>query len=83
MNPARRERIEDLGVIYEKLNNLVDALESDYPYFQSKHSYETFQEVMLENDCDKLEDFHRRMRWVIEELNEIVNIAHGSCGDIE
>lgn len=77
MNPAQRERVEDLGVIWQKLNNLVDSLESDYPYFQSKHSYETFQEVMTANGCDKLEEFHRRMRWLVDELNEIVYIARG------
>ena len=77
MNPAKRERLEDLGIIYEKLSSLLEKFESDYPYFDSKHSYEIFQQHMLANDCDKLDDLHRRLRWIIEELNEIVSIAHG------
>ncbi len=77
MNPGKHERLEDLGIIYEKLDRLIRDFESDYPYFDSKHSYDTFQQKMVADDCDKLYDFHCRLRYVVSELNEILCLAQG------
>lgn len=77
---TKKERLEDLGIIYQKLDTLVSDFESDYPYFDSKHSYEVFQEKMVADDCEKMYEFHVRLRDFLSELNEIVCIARG---DIE
>lgn len=74
---TKKERIEDLGIIYQRLNTLVSDFESDFPYFDSKHAYETFQADMSKDDFEKLDDLHRRLRFLISELNEIIYIAQG------
>lgn len=74
---TKKERIEDLGIIYERLNRIVIDFEEWFAFYNSKHAYEIFQEHMLDKDCDKLEDLHRKLRYLIENLNEVVYIARG------
>lgn len=73
----RRERVEDLGVICEKLHNVLKDFENRFPWFQSKHAYENFQKEMLVEDCEKLVDLHLAMRYFLECLWEVWAIARG------
>lgn len=72
---TKRERIEDLGVIYARLERLIIDFECDYPYFDSKHKFDEFSKLVRDNDgCY---DFHCRLRAIVDELNELSVLAHG------
>lgn len=73
-----RQRIEDLGVIKEKLRRLLDespALEKA----ESKHSIDRFCEFY--GDARNMEDLHDQLRWLKDELWEIYGIAAGDDYD--
>ena len=76
----KRERIEDLGVINAKLSALLESFDNDWPYFKSKHSYETFEEVVTRGKCERLYELHTRLRFFRDELWEILAISRGKDG---
>lgn len=74
----KRERVEDLGVIKEKLGKLLE----NFDFFedcQSKHTIDTFCEKY--NDIRNLENLHNEIRWMIENLWEIYGVAVGNEHD--
>jgi hypothetical protein len=73
----KRERVEDLGVINEKLRHIIDDFEERFPYFDSKHQWETFRDKMVKDDYDGLDDLHRALRYLKEQLWEVWCIARG------
>lgn len=77
----KRERLEDLGVINAKLNALLCELEVDWPYFDSKHAYEVFEQYVTKDSCEKLHDLHCRLRFLKDQLWEIWCIARGEDTD--
>ena len=75
---ARRERLEDLGVISVKINDLILDMEDKYGHlFDSKHDWEAFEKKSKEHS-DFLYDLHCFIRYHFENLNEIGNIAMGN-----
>jgi hypothetical protein len=73
----KRERIEDLGVIRERLSTLLRSFFDEWPYFDSKHSYERFKEHQTKDDCQELATFHTALRFFKDELWGILSIANG------
>lgn len=74
----RRERIEDLGVIKEKLNRILeDCLPLEKA--QSKHSIDHFCEFY--GDSRNMEELYDHLRWLKEELWDIYEIAAGEDYD--
>ncbi len=75
----KRERVEDLGVIKEKLCVLIDDFEGRFPFFDSKHSYDDFVKY-FETDTACIRgslEIHCSIRHLLEKLWEIYGIAHG------
>ncbi len=73
----KKERLEDLGRIYEKLNFLIIDIEQDWGRFcTSKHDYEDFYIAYSLN----MSDLHSSLYALILDLQHIRNIAYG---DIE
>ena len=74
----KRERIEDLGVIREKLDRLLeDCLPLEKA--QSKHSIDHFCEFY--GDSRNMEELHDQLRWLKDELWNIYAIAEGDYDD--
>lgn len=75
---TKKERLEDLGIVREKLSNLIDHMEDTYiEYFDSKHSYDDFKHYMTKNDNENLYDLHVFLRQHLEKLCEIFHISDG------
>lgn len=77
---TKRERLEDLGMISERLLNLIENQNENCPweYCHSKHRYEDFMERYSKTeDEDKLYDLHMWLRYIYEEINEIYYLARG------
>ncbi len=75
----KRERLEDLGRIYQLMYLILDADFSPLEECTSKHTYDSFLEKYKNND-EKLEDLHDWLRFHREKLEEIYYLA---MGDIE
>ncbi len=74
------ERVEDLGRIDILLRNILIEFDDEYgSLLTSKHAFENF-EKHLHSD-GKLYDLHMFLRWHIEKLENIHNIAHGDMED--
>lgn len=72
---TKRERIEDLGIIQEKLTRFFDDREDLFREFDSKHQEEKFvQKYRCE---DNLYDLFYKLRGLENELWEIWGIARG------
>jgi len=70
----KKERLEDLGRIYERLDALIIAIEQDWGRFcTSKHDYENFAIYFTNNS----HDLHCSLRMIIEDLEDLRNIAYG------
>ncbi len=70
----KRERIEDLGVIYQMLLKFLD--ENDYiGECNSKHTIDGFLKKYL--DTDALEDLHNHLRSLNYFLYELLSVARG------
>jgi len=70
----KRERIEDLGIIYEKIRAWQEW-EDIISRCESKHSVDWF--VTYFDDAESREDLHNKLRALNEMLDEICTIAHG------
>jgi hypothetical protein len=70
----RRERLEDLGIICEKLRTL-NYEESPMDECRSKHTIDEF--IKKYNNEEKLCDLHDWLRWHKEKIEEIYYIAQG------
>ena len=70
----KRERIEDLGIIYEKIRAWQEW-EDIISRCESKHSVEWF--VTYFDDAENREELHNKLRSLNELLNDICTIAHG------
>jgi len=76
----RAERLEDLGRISEKLDQLLlDFDETWGSLFSSKHFFEDFVKKVTAEDG--LYDLHRYLRNFIEKLEQMSNIATGNRYD--
>jgi len=73
--PSKRERVEDLGVAAEKLKTILNAFEGDWPFFDSKHQYDAFEEKIKKDE--NLYSFHLYIRHLKEELWDVFNICDG------
>lgn len=71
---AKRERIEDMGRAFEKMNTVLDN--EVWEYFRSKHQTETFIEKCKKNDYF-LEEIHFKLRCLFQNLEEIHSILYG------
>jgi hypothetical protein len=71
----KRERLEDLGRIFEKLCAIIEEDQSPMYRCESKHSVDQFVEIY--KDEEKLEDLHNWLRFHKEKLEEIYYIARG------
>lgn len=77
---TKRERIEDLGVLASKLDQIIQDLETPYGhYLHSKHSFDEFYAHI--RDEESADDLHRFLRWHHENLCEALAIACGDDGD--
>jgi len=75
---AKPERLEALGRIRELMQSICDNLDDKYgQYLDSKHAYESFEDLMLKADQDALNDLHFFLRHHKEKLEEILYIAIG------
>ena len=72
---TKRERLEDLGVIYSRLDDLITEFDYDFPYFEAKHKYESFAHDMAVDD--NLYRLHSKLRYLIKKLEEIRSVALG------
>ena len=76
---AKKERIEDLGRIFAKLEDLYKFGSpfgiSPFEECISKHTIDEF--IKKYSDPDKLYDLHNWIRWLSERLNDIESIARG------
>jgi hypothetical protein len=79
---TKRERLEDLGIIYAKLDAMLQ--EEIFEHLESKHSYESWVKVnhdKIEYDEPRgLYHIHSTLRHVVERLHELCYLARG---DIE
>ncbi len=72
----KRERVEDLGRILEKLLRLHEEIEGTWGrHVQSKHTQEEFLENYTKPD--DLLDLHEELRHLKYQLDEIQNLAWG------
>lgn len=69
------KRLEDLGVIKEKLNRFFDDYQDLFNMCNSKHDLDDF--LVHFNDNRNLEALHRDIRNMKESLYEIADIVHG------
>lgn len=65
----KRERLEDLGRIYEKLDIILDN--DFWDMFQSKHCEEQFMEYEQENSYVTFHNI-RNIKWQLDEIMSIV-----------
>lgn len=69
----KKERVEDLGILYEKLKAIVD--DYIFEYTGSKHEYEHW--VAQFDKEQTLYDIHMKMRFLHEQICECISIARG------
>ena len=72
---AKRKRLEDLGIIREKLNRLDDYFSEFFDRYNSKHAEETFLKDFESED--KRYDLHSNLRSLKYQLDDIIAIAWG------
>ncbi len=80
---TKRERLEDLGIIFCKLEALLE--EEIFEDLESKHSYESW----VKTNHDKLEyeeprglyHIHSTLRHINTKLSEILYLARGDFDD--
>ena len=72
---TRKERLEDLGIIFEKISR---ALEGGGIFDEcvSKHTRDSFIEKY--SNASNLEELHDQIRWLKEELWNIYYLALGN-----
>lgn len=75
---TKRERLEDLGVIKCKLEQILDN-----PIFEntdSKHYYECWLKSYKFEDSDSAHELHCHLRGLRDSIHDVLSIA---CGDDE
>jgi len=84
---TKKERVEDLGIVREKLERLLD--DNIFENLGSKHQFEPwvkqhFPTFEISDDAEKenileekLYEYHMKMRWLHEEILTIWSIARG------
>ena len=76
----KRERVEDLGRIYERSRRLELEIEESWgQHVQSKHTEESFREHYSKED--NLAWLHSQLRHLKTELEEISNLSFGDLPD--
>jgi len=76
----KRERIEELGAIRVMMKSLID----EYDMFEratSKHSIDSFLEFY--RDTNNLEDLHDQIRWLNDQLHNVLYLAEGYDDDTD
>ncbi len=76
---SKRERIEDLGRIYARLERLLYSSGDIEHEVNSKHRWESFVEKYT--DQNNMRDLFERLKGLFEELWEIKGIAMGDVDD--
>lgn len=71
----KRERIEDLGILSARLNNLLVEKYEFSEMLTSKHDLDDFIETY--HSAEKLENLHMQLRNLWDELWEMYSIAYG------
>lgn len=71
----KRERIEDLGVITERLRSLVDNLGRWDDWVNSKHGFDAF--LQHYSNEETMHELHRNLMCLKDGLYEILVIARG------
>lgn len=73
---TKRERLEDLGIVHQKLEQIIDDIKDKYGRFiESKHAYEEFEEFLKKEH--ELYDLHVFLRFHLEYLCDIWAITKG------
>ena len=78
---GKRQRLEDLGLILAKIDQILDYNDSSvfgaslWDQINSKHDLEKFIERY--SDGDKLEELFRQLRWLKDQLEDVRSIAVG------
>jgi hypothetical protein len=72
---TRKERLEDLGIIFEKLSKILDQ-SLIFDECVSKHTRDNFIEKY--SKPKSLEELHDQMRWLKDELWDIYYLAAGN-----
>jgi hypothetical protein len=80
---SKKERLEDLGIILEKLNQIIDDESQNCPwrFCDSKHQYEDFEKHYSKKESEDYSldwfNLHCWLRWHREKLSELWCIARG------
>jgi hypothetical protein len=72
---TKRERLEDLGIISEKLRHILEDNESLFDECTSKHTIDAFVEKY--KDPEQLEELHDWIRFLEEKLWDAYALAKG------
>jgi hypothetical protein len=72
---TRKERLEDLGIIFEKLSKILDQ-SNIFDECVSKHTRDDFNEKY--SKPKNLEELHDQIRWLKDELWDIYYLAAGN-----
>lgn len=71
----KRERLEDLGRIYEKLRT-IDEIFEELHLEDSKHNLDSFTERWCRGE-DSFPELHSKLRWLMREIGKIHELAQG------
>lgn len=80
---SKKERLEDLGILFEKLKALSDR--DIFRYTESKHSYEDWKKLNYDlveyGDMRGLDYIFRTVRGIVYDLDQCIAIAGGFSDD--
>ena len=73
----RNHRLEDLGLIYEKLTVIMDEIEDTWGQsVKSKHTIDAF--IKYHKDEQNLAVLHNELRYLKEKLEDVYHLARSN-----